>query len=44
MRNYQEGTCSSLTMAVIIESSIELVKLNRIDNYCNLILVKRQSE
>ena len=34
MRNYQEGTSSSLTMAEIIESNIELVKLNRIDNYC----------
>ena len=34
MRNYQEGTSSSLTMAEIIESDIELVKLNGIDNYC----------
>ena len=34
MRNYQEGTSSSLTMTEIIERNIELVKLNRIDNYC----------
>ena len=34
MRNYQEGTSSSLTMAKITEGSIELVKLNGIDNYC----------
>ena len=34
MRNYQEGTTSSLTMKEIIESNIELVKLNGIDNYC----------
>ena len=34
MCNYQEGTSSSLTMAEIIESNIELVKLNGIDNYC----------
>ena len=34
MRNYQEGTSSSLTMAEIIENNIELVKLNGIDNYC----------
>ena len=34
MRNYQEGTSSSLTKAEIIESDIELVKLNGIDNYC----------
>ena len=34
MRNYQEGTSSSLTMVEIIESNIELVKLNGIDNYC----------
>ena len=33
IRNYQEGTSSSLTMAEIIESNIELVKLNGIDNY-----------
>ena len=34
MRNYQEGTTSSLTMKEIIESNIELVKLNGIDSYC----------
>ena len=34
MHNYQEGTSSSLTMAETIESNIELVKLNGIDNYC----------
>ena len=34
MCNYQEGTSSSLTMAEIIESNIELVKLNGIENYC----------
>ena len=34
MRSCQEGTSSSLTMAEIIESNIELVKLNGIDNYC----------
>ena len=34
MRNYQEGTSGSLTMVEIIESSIELLKLNGIDNYC----------
>ena len=34
MRNYQKGTTSSLTMKEIIESNIELVKLNGIDNYC----------
>ena len=40
MRNYQEGTTSSLTTVEIIESNIELVKLNGIDNFVNLILVK----
>ena len=35
MRNYQEGTTSSLTMEEIIESNIELVELNRIEKYCN---------
>ena len=44
MRNYQEGTTSSLTTVEIIESNIELVKLNGIDNFVNLILVKWQSE
>ena len=34
MRNYQEGTSSSLTMVEIFESNIELVKRNGIDNYC----------
>ena len=34
IRNYQEGTSSSLTMVERIQSNIELVKLNRIDNYC----------
>ena len=34
MRNYQEGTTSSLTMKEIIKSNIELVELNRIDKYC----------
>ena len=34
MRNYQEGTISSLTMKEIIESDIELIELNRIDKYC----------
>ena len=34
MHNYQEGTSSSLTRAEIIESNIELFKLNGIDNYC----------
>ena len=34
MCNYQEGTAISLIMAQIIESDIELVKLNGIDNYC----------
>ena len=34
MRNYQEGTSSSLTMAEIIESNIELIKINGINNYC----------
>ena len=34
MRNYQEGRSSSLTMVEIIESNIELVKLNGIDSYC----------
>ena len=33
MHNYQEGTSSSLTMAEIIESHIELIQLNGIDNY-----------
>ena len=31
MRNYQEGTISSLTMKEIIESDIELIELNGID-------------
>ena len=34
MRNYQEGTISSLTMKEIIESDIELIELNGIDKYC----------
>ena len=34
MRNYQEGTTSSLTMEEIIENDIELVRLNGIDKYC----------
>ena len=34
MRNYQEGTTSSLTMKEIIKSNIELVELNRIGKYC----------
>ena len=35
MRNYQEGTTSSLTMEEIIECNIELVELNGIEKYCN---------
>ena len=34
IRNYQEGTISSLTMKEIIESDIELIELNGIDKYC----------
>ena len=34
VRNYQEGTTSSLTMKEIIKSKIELVELNGIDRYC----------
>ena len=35
MRNYQEGTTSSLTMEEIIESNIELVEFNGIEKYCS---------
>ena len=35
IRNYQEGTTSSLTMEEIIENDIMLVELNGIKRYCN---------
>ena len=35
MRNYLEGTTSSLTTEKIIENDIMLVELNGIKRYCN---------
>ena len=35
LRNYQEGTTSSLTMEEIIKNDVMLVELNGIERYCN---------